>query len=69
MTALRSYCAAAARAIRELDRCSFGAPDTGQDKTDWQKARALLWQILERNGSELSAMESGRLRKRSKGRP
>ena len=64
----RIYCPAAARAIRELDRCSFGAPDTSQDKTDWQKARALLWQILERNGYELSTTESGRLKKRNEER-
>lgn len=59
------YCAAVARAIRALDRCSLGAPETGQDKTDWQKARRLLYGILDRNGYELSA--SGRLRRRPDG--
>ncbi len=59
------YCAAAARAIRELDQCSLGAPDVGQDKTDWQEARRLLYCILDGNRYELSA--SGRLRKRPDG--
>lgn len=67
MTGPHSYCPAAARAIRELDKCSFGAPDTGQDKRDWQKARALLWQILDRNGYQLSAVGRGRVKKRNEG--
>ena len=65
ITAPRFYCAAAARAIRELDTCSLGTPDTGQDEMDWRKARGLLWEISERNGYELSAMESERLKKRN----
>jgi hypothetical protein len=65
----RKYCPAAARAIRELDKCSFGAPDTGQDQADWQKARALLWQILDRNGYELSATGGRPLKKRNEGCP
>ena len=62
MTVARIYCAAAGRAIRELDRCSFGSPETGQDKQDWNEARRRLYAILERNGYELAA--SGRLTKR-----
>jgi len=50
-----------------MDRCSFGAPDTGQDEADWKEARRLLYRILGRNGYELSAMESGRLKKRNEG--
>lgn len=65
MSVPRFYCAAAARAIRELDRCSLGAPDTGQDKDDWQEARRLLFGILGRNGYEVSA--TGRLRRRDQG--
>ena len=68
MSIPRFYCAAAARAIRELDKCSFGAPDTGQDELDWQKARRLLYRILDRNGCELSATAGRRLKKRSVGR-
>jgi len=67
MSIPRFYCAAAARAIRKMDRCSFGAPDTGQDEADWKEARRLLYRILGRNGYELSAMESGRLKKRNEG--
>ena len=67
MSLPRFYCMAAARAIRELDRCSFGAPDTGQDQQDWKEARRLLWKILERNGYELSATGYGRLKKRNEG--
>jgi hypothetical protein len=63
----RFYCAAAARAIREMDQCSFGAPDTGQDELDWKEVRRLLYGILDRNGYELSATEGGRLKKRNQG--
>jgi hypothetical protein len=61
MTALRSYCVAATRAIRELDHCSFGASDTGQDQPDWGEARRLLHRILESNGYELPATKGGRI--------
>lgn len=61
----RNYCAAAARAIRELDRCSLGAPEDGQDALDWKDARRLLLQILDRNGYELAATGSGRIKRRS----
>ena len=67
MSIPRFYCLAAARAIREMDRCSFGAPDTGQDEADWKEARRLLHRILDRNGFELSATEGGRLKKRNEG--
>ena len=63
----RTYCAAAARAIWEMDRCSFGSPEGGQDRLDWQKVRGLLYSILERNGYELSAPGSRRLKKRNQG--
>lgn len=65
MSVPRIYCAAAARAIRELDRCSLGAPESGRDRSDWQEARRLLYRILDRNGYDLSAF--GRLRKRPDG--
>jgi hypothetical protein len=65
MSVPRIYCAAAARAIRELDRCSLGAPNSGQDKDDWQTARRLLFALLDRNSYELSA--AGRLTKRTEG--
>jgi hypothetical protein len=69
MSIPRIYCSAAARAIRELDKCAFGAPDTGQDELDWKEARRLLYRILDRNGYELSAKGSGRLKKRAVGPP
>jgi hypothetical protein len=65
MSDRRTYCAAAARAIREIDRCSLGAPEDGRDEKDWRKARLLLWGILERNGYDLSI--NGRLRNREQG--
>lgn len=65
MSDRRTYCAAAARAIRALDRCSFGAPEDGQDALDWRDARRLLLQILDRNGYELSATGSRRIVRRS----
>lgn len=67
MSVPRTYCSAAAQAIRELDQCSFGAPDTGRDKRDWQKARELLYAILDRNGYELAATGSRRIKKRNQG--
>jgi hypothetical protein len=67
MSVPRFYCVAAARAIRELDKCSFGAPDTGQDELDWKDARRLLYRILDRNGYELWATEGGRLKKLNEG--
>ena len=69
MSVPRTYCAAAARAIWELDRCSLRAPDTGQDKRDWDKARGLLYGMPERNGDELSATGGRRLKKRPVERP
>lgn len=69
MSIPRIYCVAAAQAIRELDKCSFGAPETGQDEQDWKEARRLLYRILDRNGYELSADECRRLKKRAGGRP
>ncbi len=63
MNAARNYCQAVARSIRELDRCSLGAPQAGQDMQDWQQARTLLYAILERNGFELSQANSSRLRR------
>jgi hypothetical protein len=65
MSNRRTYCAAAARAIRELDRCSFGAPADGQDEVNWREARRLLLQILDRNGYELAATGSRRIKRRS----
>lgn len=65
MSDRRTYCAAAARAIRELDKCSFGAPEDGQDALDWKEARRLLCQILDRNGYELAATGSRRLKRPS----
>jgi len=65
MSDLLTYCAAAARAIRELDKCSFGAPEDGQDELDWREARRLLLQILDRNGYELSSTGSGLIKRRS----
>ncbi len=65
MSNRRTYCAAAARAIRELDRCSFGAPEDGQDASDWKEARRLLHRIMNRNGYELAATGSGRIKRRS----
>lgn len=65
MSNRRTYCAAAARAIRELDRCSFGAPADGQDEVDWKEARRLLLQILDRNRYELAATGSGLIKRRS----
>ncbi len=65
MSNRRTYCAAAARAIRELDRCSFGAPEDGQDDVDWKEARRLLCQVLDRNGYELTATGSKRITRRS----
>lgn len=67
MTDARTYCSAAARAIYELDRCSLGAPETGQDKADWHRARSLLLAVLDRNGYDL-ATGSNRIRKRPVGR-
>lgn len=54
MTFLHIYCAAIARAIRELDRCCFGGPETEPDKHDWDEARKLLIGILDRNEFELA---------------
>lgn len=65
MSDRRTYCAAAARAIRELDLCSFSAPEDGQDALDWKDARRLLHRILNRNGYELAATGSRRIKRRS----
>lgn len=65
MSDRRTYCAAAGRAIRELDGCSFGAPEDGQDALDWKEARRLLLQILDRNGYELAATGSTLIKRRS----
>ena len=59
----RIYCTAVTRAIWELDQCSLRAPQCGQDKRDWQKARTLLCSILDRNGFPLAQLGSRRLRK------
>jgi hypothetical protein len=48
------YCQAVARAIGQLDQCSFRGPDNGQDKHDWDEARRRLIGILDRNGFELA---------------
>ena len=63
MTFPRTYCAAVARAIYELDQCSLRGPQTGQDKHDWDEARRLLVGILDRNGYEL-ALSGKRIRKK-----
>lgn len=57
----RSYCVAVGRAIRQLDQFSLRGPETGPDKDDWDEARRLLFQILDRNGYELTV---NRTRKR-----
>ncbi len=67
MSNTRFYCVAAARAVRELDKCSLGAPESGQDKQDWQNARGLLCDILDRNGYELSVTGGKLLKKRAQG--
>ena len=54
MTSPRTYCAAVARAIGQLDQCSLRGPEAGPDKNDWNEARRLLVGILDRNGFELT---------------
>jgi hypothetical protein len=54
MSVPRTYCRTIARAVHELDRCSLGGPETGADKRDWDEARRLFFQILDRNGFELT---------------
>jgi len=61
----RCYCAAAARAIWELDQCSLRAPQTGDDKRHWHTARKLLCGILERNGFQFAEPGSRRIKKLS----
>ena len=55
------YCAAIARAIRQLDQFSLRGPEEGQDKRDWDEARKRLIGILDRKGFELTGK---RIRKR-----
>jgi hypothetical protein len=60
----RQYCSQAAKAIVALDKASFGRPPSGIDREEWDKARELLFGILERNGFELAKPYSSRLRRR-----
>jgi hypothetical protein len=55
------YCRAVGRAIRQLDQFSLRGPENGPDKDDWDEARRLLLEILDRNGYELTV---NRIRKR-----
>lgn len=50
----RVYCRAVASAISQLDTFSLRGPEGGQDKDDWDEARRLLYQILDRNNVKLT---------------
>ena len=63
MNSPRTYCAAVARAIGQLDQWSLRGPESGQDKRDWDEARRLLIGILDRNGYELAGK---RIKRRNK---
>lgn len=61
MNSPRTYCAAVARAVNELDQCCLRGPESGQDKLDWDEARKRLIGILDRNNYEVAGK---RIRKR-----
>jgi hypothetical protein len=54
MNSSKIYCRAVASAIRQLDRFSLRGPEAGPDKDDWDEARSILYQILDRNNVKLT---------------
>lgn len=66
MATSRKACGAVAKAICELDNESFSKPAEGSaDRDSWDKARELLFNVLSRNGYELCAPGSSRIRKKN----
>jgi hypothetical protein len=63
MSTPSTYCPAVSSAIFELDKTSFSKPIDGPDKSDWNAARKLLFEILNRNGYVFAEIGSRRIKR------
>jgi hypothetical protein len=61
----RNVMRSVARAIVALDETAFSRSDADRDDVD--RARKLLWGVLERNGYEMVEIGSSRIRRRRQG--